>query len=230
MDSIQILYEDNHLIAVNKTNNDLVQGDQTGDMSLDEKVKDYLKEKYNKQGNAFLGVVHRLDRPVSGVVLFAKTSKALSRINRLFKEKEVEKTYWAIVQKKPNPPSGDLHHYMVRDRKKNKSFAFTEKRENSKKASLTYRLVSQSDRYYLLEIDLHTGRHHQIRSQLSKIGCPVKGDLKYGYPRSNKGGGISLHARKMKFVHPVKNISIEIKATPPNEKLWNFFYSKFSNL
>ena len=229
MDSIQILYEDNHLIAVNKTNNDLVQGDQTGDMSLDEKVKDYLKEKYNKQGNAFLGVVHRLDRPVSGVVLFAKTSKALSRINRLFKEKEVEKTYWAIVQKKPNPPSGDLHHYMVRDRKKNKSFAFTEKRENSKKASLTYRLVSQSDRYYLLEIDLHTGRHHQIRSQLSKIGCPVKGDLKYGYPRSNKGGGISLHARKMKFVHPVKNLSIEIKATPPNDKLWNFFYSKLEN-
>jgi len=227
---MEVLYEDNHLIAVNKSNNDLVQGDQTGDLSLDTKVKDYLKEKYNKQGNVFLGVVHRLDRPVSGVVLFAKTSKALSRINRLFKKKEVEKTYWAIVQKKPNPPSGDLHHYMVRDRKKNKSFAFTEKRENSKKASLTYRLVSQSDRYYLLELDLHTGRHHQIRSQLSKIGCPVKGDLKYGYPRSNKGGGISLHARKMKFVHPVKNISIEIKATPPNEKLWNFFYSKFSNL
>lgn len=227
---MEVLYEDNHLIAVNKSNNDLVQGDQTGDLSLDTKVKDYLKEKYNKQGNVFLGVVHRLDRPVSGVVLFAKTSKALSRINRLFKEKEVEKTYWAIVHKKPNPPSGDLHHYMVRDRKKNKSFAFKEKRENSKKASLTYRLVSQSDRYYLLEIDLHTGRHHQIRSQLSKIGCPVKGDLKYGYPRSNKGGGISLHARKMKFVHPIKNISIEIKATPPTEKLWNFFYSKVENL
>ncbi len=230
MDSIQILYEDNHFIAVNKTNNDLVQGDQTGDISLDKKVKAYLKEKYNKPGNVYLGVVHRLDRPVSGVVLFAKTSKALSRINKLFKNKEVEKTYWALVQNKPNPPSGELNHFMVRDRRKNKSFAFTEPREGSKKAGLTYRFKARSDRYYLLEVDLHTGRHHQIRSQLSKIGCPIKGDLKYGYPRSNKGGGISLHARSMKFIHPVKNNPVEIQAIPPDEKLWNFFYAKFKKM
>jgi 23S rRNA pseudouridine1911/1915/1917 synthase len=230
LNSIQILYEDNHFIAVNKTNNDLVQGDQTGDISLDKKVKAYLKEKYNKPGNVYLGVVHRLDRPVSGVVLFAKTSKALSRINKLFKNKEIEKTYWALVQKKPNPPSGELNHFMVRDRRKNKSFAFTEPREESKRASLTYRLKARSDRYYLLEVDLHTGRHHQIRSQLSKIGCPIKGDLKYGYPRSNKGGGISLHARSMKFIHPVKNNEVEIKAIPPDEKLWNFFYAKLKKM
>jgi len=230
LDSIQILYEDNHFIAVNKTNNDLVQGDQTGDISLDKKVKAYLKEKYNKPGNVYLGVVHRLDRPVSGVVLFAKTSKALSRINKLFKNKEVEKTYWALVQNKPNPPSGELNHFMVRDRRKNKSFAFTEPREGSKKAGLTYRFKARSDRYYLLEVDLHTGRHHQIRSQLSKIGCPIKGDLKYGYPRSNKGGGISLHARSMKFIHPVKNNPVEIQAIPPDEKLWNFFYAKFKKM
>ena len=220
---IHVLYEDNHIIIINKRNNDLVQGDKTGDTSLDTKVRKYLKDKYNKPGNVYLGVVHRLDRPVSGVVMFAKTSKALSRLNKMFKEQKVQKTYWAIVKQKPDPPVGFLRHYLVRNARKNKSFAYDEKKEDAKNAELTYQLLQSSDRYFLLEIKLHTGRHHQIRSQLSKIGSPIKGDMKYGFPRSNENGGISLHARKIEFVHPVKDEEISVIAPPPEDNLWNYF-------
>ena len=223
---MEVLYEDNHLIAINKSGNDLVQGDHTGDISLDQQVKQYLKEKYNKPGNVYLGVTHRLDRPVSGVVLFAKTSKALSRINRLFKEKSVDKVYWAIVKQPPKLPNGFLKHYLVRNPQKNKSFSYDEPRSNSKQAILTYKTLASSDRYHLLEIRPETGRHHQIRSQLSKIGSPIKGDLKYGFPRSNENGGISLHARQISFVHPVQKRTISITADPPRDNLWDFFLQK----
>lgn len=225
--NLEIIYEDNHLIALNKSNHDLVQGDKTGDTSLSEKVKDYLKKKYQKPGNVFVGVVHRLDRPVSGVVLFAKTSKALTRLNRMFKEKAVDKTYWAIVKNKPSQPVGYLRHYMVRDHKKNKSFAHPKPRKDAKEAELSYKILKESDQYYLLEVKLHTGRHHQIRSQLARIGSPVKGDLKYGFARSNKDGGICLHSRAMSFVHPVKKENITLIANPPKDNLWDFFlYSR----
>lgn len=223
---MEVLYEDNHLIAINKSNNDLVQGDYTGDTSLDQQVKQYLKEKYSKPGNVYLGVIHRLDRPVSGIVLFAKTSKSLSRINRLFKEKSVEKVYWAIVKQPPELPNGYLKHHLVRNPQKNKSFSYDEPRKNSKEAVLTYKILASSDRYHLLEIRPETGRHHQIRSQLSKIGSPIKGDLKYGFPRSNKNGGISLHARKISFIHPVQKNNISITADPPRDNLWDFFLQK----
>ena len=223
---MEVLYEDNHLIAINKSNNELVQGDYTGDTSLDQQVKQYLKEKYSKPGNVYLGVTHRLDRPVSGVVLFAKTSKSLSRINRLFKEKSVEKVYWAIVKQPPELPNGYLKHHLVRNPQKNKSFSYDESRKNSKEALLTYKILASSDRYHLLEIRPETGRHHQIRSQLSKIGSPIKGDLKYGFPRSNKNGGISLHARKISFIHPVQKNNISITADPPRDNLWDFFLQK----
>lgn len=223
---MEILYEDNHLIAVNKTNNDLVQGDNTGDESLDQQIKKYLKDKYNKPGNVFLGVTHRLDRPVSGVVLFAKTGKALSRINRLFKDKDINKIYWAIVKHAPELPNGYLKHYLVRNTRKNKSFSYDQPRENSKQAVLTYKILASSDRYHLLEIRPQTGRHHQIRSQLSKIGSPIKGDLKYGFPRSNKNGGISLHARQISFIHPVQKKMMSITANPPKDNLWDFFLKK----
>lgn len=223
---MEVLYEDNHLIAVNKPNNDLVQGDNTGDESLDQQVKKYLKEKYNKPGNVFLGVTHRIDRPVSGVVLFARTSKALSRINWLFKQKEIEKVYWAIVKQAPELPNGYLKHYLVRNSKKNKSFSFDEPRSNSKQAILNYKVLASSERYHLLEIRPETGRHHQIRSQLSKIGSPIKGDLKYGFSRSNKNGGISLHSRKISFIHPVKKQPVSIIADPPKDNLWDFFLKK----
>ncbi len=220
---IRILYEDNHVIIVNKNNNDLVQGDKTGDLSLDKKVKEHLKIKYNKPGDAYLGVVHRIDRPVSGVVLFAKTSKALSRLNKMMQEQKIQKTYWAIVKKRPEPEEGLLKHYLVRNPQKNKSFAYDKQQKNSKLAKLSYKCITSSDNYFLLEIKLHTGRHHQIRSQLSKTGCPIKGDLKYGFPRSNKDGGISLHARKIEFAHPVSGEKIEAIAETPDENLWNFF-------
>ncbi len=223
---MEVLYEDNHLIAVNKSGNDLVQGDHTGDISLDQQVKQYLKEKYNKPGNVYLGVTHRLDRPVSGVVLFAKTSKSLSRINRLFKEKSVDKIYWTIVKHPPELPHGYLKHYLVRNSQKNKSFSYDEPRKDSKQAVLTYKILASSDRYHLLEIRPETGRHHQIRSQLSRIGSPIKGDLKYGFPRSNKNGGISLHARQISFIHPVQKRTISIIADPPKDNLWDFFLQK----
>jgi len=220
---MEVLYEDNHIIAVNKSNSDLVQGDRTGDVSLDQQIKQWLKEKYNKPGNVYLGVIHRLDRPVSGVVLFAKTSKALSRMNNIFKEKQVEKTYWAVVKNCPDPEAGTLRHHMVRNPQKNKSFAYDQPRKNSKEAVLSYQLIASSQRYHLLEVTLETGRHHQIRSQLSRIGSPIKGDLKYGFDRSNKDGGISLHARQIRFIHPVQKQPITITANPPHDNLWQFF-------
>jgi len=218
-----ILYEDNHLIVVNKRPSDIVQGDKTGDEPLSEKVKNYIKEKYQKPGAVFLGVVHRLDRPVSGVVVFARTSKALSRMNALLRQNAIRKTYWAVVKNKPAKPKDHLIHYLIKNQQRNISFAFPEPGGNRKKAELIYALIGHSDQYHLLEIQLLTGRHHQIRVQLSDIGCPIKGDLKYGYPRSNKDASIHLHARKIEFVHPVKNEPIVIVAAPPNDVLWNSF-------
>ena len=220
---LSILYEDNHLIAVNKTCRDIVQGDKTGDMPLSEKLKAWLKVKYNKPGNVFVGVTHRLDRPVSGVVLFAKTSKALARLNEMFRLGEVRKTYWAIVKNKPAADEGELVHWLVRNEKQNKSYAYDQERANAKKAVLSYKLVGCSDRYYLLEVDLKTGRHHQIRCQLAKMGCPIKGDLKYGAPRSNPDGGISLHAWRVRFIHPVSHKEICVEAPLPDDKLWQSF-------
>ena len=216
-----VLYEDNHIIAVNKTNSEIVQGDKTGDEPLSETLKKYLKEKYNKPGEVFLGVTHRLDRPVSGAVIFAKTSKALTRLNEMFRNQEVKKTYWAIVKDRPAETEGRLEHYLVRNEKQNKSVAHTKMVPNAKKASLSYKLISHSDNYFLLEVQLETGRHHQIRCQLAKMGCPIKGDLKYGFPRSNPNGGISLHARYVEFVHPVSKQLIQITAPcPADDKLW----------
>ena len=220
-DNLQVLHEDNHVIIVNKRPGDIVQGDKTGDKPLSEIVKAYLKEKYNKPGDAYLGVVHRLDRPTSGIVIFSKTSKALPRLNRLFKEKEARKTYWAIVKNAPPKTEDILTHFLKRNPKQNKSYAHDKEVPESKKAILEYRILKKLDNYYLLEVDLHTGRHHQIRSQLSKIGCPIKGDLKYGAERSNKDGSIHLHAKQLNFVHPVKKVELEIIAPPPDDALWN---------
>lgn len=221
---MDILYEDNHIIAVNKNSSEIVQGDKTGDTPLSETIKAYIKEKYKKPGDVFLGVTHRLDRPVSGVVLFAKTSKALIRLNDMFRNQEVKKTYWAIVFNKPKVDEGRLEHYLVRNEKQNKSFAYTAERTNSKKAALTYKLIASSERYFLLEVHLETGRHHQIRCQLAAMGCPIKGDLKYGYPRSNPNGGISLHAREVEFIHPVSKERIRIVApVPQDDNLWRSF-------
>lgn len=220
---LEILYEDNHIIAVNKSCSDIVQGDKTGDVSLDQKVKDYIKVKYNKPGKVFLGVVHRIDRPVSGVVLFARTSKALTRLDLMFKEKEVKKTYWAIVKNKPPKEEDVLTHYLVRNTDQNKSYAYDREVKNSKNAILSYKFLAKSDNYFLLEVDLQTGRHHQIRCQLARMGCPIKGDLKYGFPRSNKDGGISLHARRVHFIHPVSGKEILIEAPLPKDPLWEEF-------
>ncbi len=219
----RILYEDNHLIAVNKLPSEIVQGDKTGDEPLSEWVKKYLKEKYNKPGNVFLGVIHRLDRPVSGVVVFAKTGKALSRMNALVKQRAMQKTYWAIVGNQPPEREGKLVHYLTRNTKKNKSFVSRTPSPESKEAVLGYRMLASGERYHLLEIDLHTGRHHQIRAQLSALGCPIKGDLKYGFPRSNPDASISLHARRITFVHPVKQEKLDITAEPPDDNLWQYF-------
>ncbi len=229
MSNINILYEDNHLIALNKSVSDLVQGDNTGDKSLDIKVKEYLKNLYKKPGNVFLGVIHRLDRPVSGVVVFARTSKALSRMNRLFQEKQIKKKYWAIVSENPPVEEGRLNHFLVRKPNLNKSFAYSTAKRGSKEASLSYRLMGRTKNYFFLEIDLHTGRHHQIRCQLAKIGCPIRGDLKYGSRRSNPGGGISLHAREIEFIHPVLKKELKIIADPPKDVLWNEFLEMAGN-
>lgn len=216
-----VLHEDNHLIIVNKRAGEIVQGDKTGDTPLSEIVKAWIKEKYQKPGNVYLGVVHRLDRPVSGVVLFAKTSKALPRLNAMFAEhNKVQKTYWAIVQNRPQKAEGTLTHWLTRHEKTNTARAYDKEVPNSKKAVLDYKLIASSERYHLLEIHLHTGRHHQIRCQLAKIGCPIKGDLKYGSPRSNPDGSISLHARKLTFEHPVSHEQISITAPVPNDRLW----------
>jgi 23S rRNA pseudouridine1911/1915/1917 synthase len=217
---MEIIYEDNHLIAVNKNCHEIVQGDKTGDAPLSELLKIYLKEKYVKPGNVFTGVTHRLDRPVTGVVIFAKTGKALKRMNELFGNGEVKKIYWAIVKDRPPKPEGELVHWLVRNEKQNKSYAYDREKPNSKKAVLYYRLIACSDHYSLLEINLKTGRHHQIRCQLARIGCPVKGDLKYGAERSNPDGGISLHAHSVTFIHPVSKESTEITAPAPDDNLW----------
>lgn len=218
---MKILYEDNHIIAVNKESSQIVQADKTGDKPLSDLVKQYIKQKYNKPGDVFLGVVHRLDRPVSGVVVFAKTSKALGRMNELFRSRDVKKIYWAIVKDLPHSSQDKIQHYLVRNRKQNKSYAYDSMVKDSKLAKLSYNLMGNSDNYYLLEIQLETGRHHQIRCQLAKIGSPIKGDLKYGFPRSNPNGGISLHAAYIEFVHPVSKKLIQIKAEPPqDDTLW----------
>ena len=218
-----VVYEDNHIIVVNKTPSEIVQADKTGDTPLSETVKQYLKEKYQKPGNVFLGVTHRLDRPVSGLVIFAKTSKALTRLNEMFRAGEVKKTYWAVVKNAPKESEGELVHFLVRNEKQNKSYAYDKEVPNSKKAVLDYRLIGRSENYYLLEVDLKTGRHHQIRCQLAKMGCPIKGDLKYGSPRSNPDGSICLHARRVRFVHPVSKELIELKAPLPEGNLWKGF-------
>jgi 23S rRNA pseudouridine1911/1915/1917 synthase len=224
----RILYEDNHLIILNKEASEIVQGDKTGDEPLSEKLKHYLKEKYNKPGNVFLGVVHRLDRPVSGVIVFTKTSKALARMNQLLKQRALKKAYWAIVKKPPPANEGTLVHHLVRKEKNNKTYVYQDAIKNSKEAILDYRLLAKSEDYYLLEVDLKTGRHHQIRAQLSAIGCPIRGDLKYGYPRSNPDASISLHARKVAFEHPVSHEQLEIAAPPPQEVLWDYFVASLN--
>lgn len=219
--NLQVLYEDNHLIIVNKRPGDIVQGDKTGDRPLSEVTKAYLKKRHNKPGNVYLGVVHRLDRPTSGLVLFAKTSKALPRLNALFANKEAQKTYWALVKKMPAAPTGTLIHWLIRNPRQNKSYAHKKEIAGSKKAILRYCAIKTLKSYTLLEIDLQTGRHHQIRSQLSAMGCPIKGDLKYGFDRSNADGSIHLHARKLAFVHPVKKVPMEVIAPTPKDPLWD---------
>ena len=218
-----VLYEDNHIIIVNKASSEIVQGDKTGDKPMSEMVKDYLREKYNKPGNVFCGVVHRLDRPTSGIVVFAKTSKALSRLNKLFKDDEVGKVYWAIVQKRPSKNKDTLTHFLIKNAKLNKSMAYDSEKPNTKKAIMHYSVIDKSDNYFLLQVNLETGRHHQIRVQLAKIGCPVKGDLKYGAKRSNRDGSISLHARGISFVHPVSQKKIVVVAPVPEDNLWKAF-------
>lgn len=218
--NLEVLYEDNHIIAVNKRVGDIVQGDKTGDKPLSEVVKEYIKEKYNKPGEVFLGVVHRLDRPTTGVVVFARTSKALSRLNELFKNRETQKKYWAIVKNRPERLHDTLVHYLKRNEKNNTSKAYNKEVPGSKKASLEYTIIRELDNYTVLEVLLHTGRHHQIRAQLSAIGSPIKGDLKYGFDRSNQDGGIHLHARRLEFIHPVAKEPLTITAPVPNDVLW----------
>lgn len=218
-----VLYEDNHIIIINKASGEIVQGDKTGDEPLSETLKQWLKEKYNKPGNVFCGVTHRLDRPVTGIVVFAKTSKALARLNEMFKNKEIKKTYWAIVKNCPERVEAELRNYLVRNEKQNKSYAYDKEKPDSKLAILHYKLLASSSNYHLLEVDLQTGRHHQIRTQLSKMGSPIKGDLKYGFDRSNPDGSISLHSRRVQFIHPVSKEMIDVTAPVPDEKLWAFF-------
>ena len=219
--NLQILHEDNHIIVINKRVGDIVQGDKTGDKPLSEVVKEYIKEKYNKPGEVFLGVVHRLDRPTTGIIVFARTSKALTRLNELFKNRETQKTYWAIVKNKPQKSEDKLVHFLKRNEKNNTSKAHINEVPESKIASLDYRIIKELNNYFALEINLHTGRHHQIRAQLSAIGSPIKGDLKYGFDRSNPNGGIHLHARQLIFIHPVSKESIIIIAPAPEESVWN---------
>lgn len=220
---MEVIYEDNHIIIVSKRSGEIVQGDKTGDEPLGESVKRYIKEAYAKPGNVFLGVVHRLDRPVSGLVMFARTSKALPRLNKMFAGSDVHKTYWAIVKDMPPKTEGTLIHWLVRNEKQNKSYAYDKEVPNSKRAELDYKVIGRSDNYYLLEVNLKTGRHHQIRCQLAKMGCPIKGDLKYGSKRSNPDGSICLHSRRMEFIHPVSQKQITVEAPVPNDPLWQSF-------
>lgn len=221
LENIQVLYEDNHLIIINKQVGDIVQGDKTGDIPLSELVKEYLKIKYQKPGNVFLGVVHRIDRPTSGIVIFARTSKALERLNEMLRDKQIQKTYWAVVKNSPQKNEDTLIHYLIKNPKNNKATFYNTAIEGSKKAILHYQLIKKLNNYNLLEIQLETGRHHQIRCQLAAIGCPIKGDLKYGFPRSNKDGGIHLHARKVSFIHPVSQENICITSSLPSDSIWD---------
>lgn len=220
-DNLQVLYEDNHIIVINKRPGDIVQGDKTGDIPLSEVVKQYIAEKYDKPGAVFLGVVHRLDRPTSGIVLFARTSKALARLNKMFSERETEKTYWAIVKNEPPKNKDTLLHFLIRNAKQNKSYAHSKEVPDSKKGILHYQVIKKLDNYYVLEVLLETGRHHQIRAQLSAIGTSIKGDLKYGFDRSNVDGSIHLHARQLRLIHPVSKEEISIVAPPPKDPLWD---------
>lgn len=219
--NLQVLYEDNHIIVVNKRAGDIVQGDKTGDKPLSDVVKSYLKDKYNKPGNVYLGTVHRLDRPTSGLVIFSKTSKALPRLNKMFATKDITKTYWALVKNKPKKDSDRLTHWLKKNPKNNKSYAHSTEVKDSKKAVLSYQIIKKLDNFYLIEVTLETGRHHQIRTQLASIGCPIKGDLKYGYDRSNKDASISLHARNIKFIHPVSKEELDITAPLPKDPVWD---------
>ena len=219
-ENLQVLFEDNHILIVNKRAGDITQGDKTRDKPLSEVVKEYVKDKYNKPGNVFIGTVHRLDRPTSGIIIFARTSKALERLNKMLRDKVIQKTYWAIVKNQPKVKTSTLTNFLKKDSKKNKSFVYKKEIEGSKKATLHFKVIQKLDNYSLLEVDLETGRHHQIRTQLSHIGSPIKGDLKYGFDRSNKDGSISLHARKINFVHPVTKEIITIIAPTPNDPIW----------
>jgi pseudouridine synthase, rluA family len=220
---MQVLYEDNHIIIVYKQSGEIVQGDKTGDKPLSETIKEWIKEKYAKPGNVFLGVVHRLDRPVSGIVVFAKTSKALSRLNNMFRNGEVRKTYWAMVQTAPNMPEATLTNWLVRNEKQNKSYVYNNEMPNAKQAILKYKTIGQTEHYTLLEVNLLTGRHHQIRCQLAAMGCPIKGDLKYGARRSNPDGSISLLSHKVEFIHPISKQKIVVVSPLPTEKVWDNF-------
>ena len=220
-ENLQVLFEDNHIIIVNKRAGDITQGDKTGDKPLSDVVKEYVKDKYNKPGLVFIGTVHRLDRPTSGIVIFARTSKALERLNKMLREKTIKKTYWALVKNAPKVTTDTLTNFLKKDTKKNKSFVYKKEIEGSKKAILHYNIIKKLENYFLIEIDLETGRHHQIRTQLAHIGSAIKGDLKYGFPRSNKDGSISLHARKIKFIHPVSKEEIVITARTPKDVIWD---------
>lgn len=224
--NLQIIHEDNHIIVINKRVGDIVQGDKTGDKPLSDVVKEYIKEKYNKPGDVYLGVVHRLDRPTTGIVVFAKTSKALSRLNESFKNRDTQKTYWAVVKNKPQKSEDNLVHFIKRNEKNNTSKAHLKEVPDSKLASLDYRIIAELQNYYVLEVDLHTGRHHQIRAQLSAINCPIKGDLKYGFDRSNPDGGIHLHARKLCLTHPVTKEALNLVASTPSDAIWNAILTK----
>ena len=228
-DRIEVLHEDNHVIVVNKRASDIVQGDKTGDVTMPDLIKDFLRVKYDKPGNIFCGVVHRLDRPTSGAVVFAKTSKALSRLNEQFREKDTRKVYWAIVEKEPKSKTGSLTNFLLKNEKQNKSYVHDKEVSGSKKATLNYKQIAQSDRYYLLEVELETGRHHQIRAQLSNIGCIIKGDLKYGAKRSNPDGSIHLHARRLDFIHPTTKEVIKVIAPVPDDSLWKWFEKTIEN-
>lgn len=220
---LQVLHEDNHVIVVNKRPSDIVQGDKTGDVTMPDQIKEFLRVKYNKPGNIFCGVVHRLDRPTSGAVVFAKTSKSLTRLNEQFREKDTKKIYWAVVEKAPQSNTGHLENFLLKNEKQNKAYVHQKEVSGSKKAILDYRVVSQSDKYTLIEVVLHTGRHHQIRAQMAHIGCIIKGDLKYGAKRSNADGSIHLHARYLSFIHPTTKETIQITAPVPDDSLWKWF-------
>lgn len=224
---MNVLYEDNHIIVINKAAGEIVQGDKTGDKSLCDTMKQYIKEKYAKPGNVFIGLPHRLDRPVSGVVVFAKTSKALERLNNMFRDGNVKKIYWAITKGRPMPAEGEINSWILRNEKMNKSFSYPKEVKGSKHALLYYRHIAESQNYNLVEVELKTGRHHQIRCQLASIGCPIKGDLKYGAQRSNPDGSISLHARYIEFIHPVSKEFIQVTAPLPNDRLWKSFGEQF---